>query len=71
MLVIFLGEDDMSQRNWRQIKGKIHDAKMKQRHSDSSRGSPDEMRSARNDEKRLKRKKKRLSLDWFFRPEGD
>ncbi len=29
------------------------------------------MKSAFKDEKDLKQKKKRLTLDWFFRPEGD
>jgi hypothetical protein len=29
------------------------------------------MKSAFKDEKELKRKKKRLTIDWFFRPEGD
>lgn len=31
----------------------------------------DEMKSAYKDEEDLKRKKKRLTIDWFFRPKGD
>ena len=29
------------------------------------------MKSAFKDEEDLKRKKKRLTIDWFFRPKGD
>jgi hypothetical protein len=29
------------------------------------------MKQAKNDKKKLKQKKKRLTIDWFFRPEGD
>ena len=59
----------MVYRNWKQPKSKIHDIKNK--NSKRNQGHKDEMKSAMKDEKRLKRKKKRLSLDWFFRPEGD
>jgi hypothetical protein len=31
----------------------------------------DEMESAFQDEFELKKKKKRLTIDWFFRPKGD
>ncbi|MDG6219474.1 MAG: hypothetical protein QCI00_08550 [Candidatus Thermoplasmatota archaeon] len=33
--------------------------------------SKDEMKKAIKDEKELKRKQKRLTIDWFFRPSGD
>ena len=59
----------MVYRNWRQPKSKIHNFKNK--NSKHEQKHKDEMKSAMNDEKDLKRKKKRLSIDWFFRPEGD
>lgn len=59
----------MIYRNWRQTKQKIHDIKSKS--SKREQKHKDEMKSAIDDEKELKRKKKRLSLDWFFRPQGD
>ena len=31
----------------------------------------DDLKSAHKDEKQLKQKKKRLTLDWFFKPQGD
>ena len=61
----------MYSRNWKQPKGKIHDVRNKKRRSSRDQKGKDEMKSAFQDEKELKRKKKRLSLDWFFRPEGD
>jgi len=57
----------MIYRNWKQPKSKINgykNKKYKQKHQD-------EMRIAKSDEKNLKKKKKRLTIDWFFRPEGD
>jgi hypothetical protein len=59
----------MVYRNWRQPKQKIHDIKSKG--SKREQKHKDEMKSAMDDEKELKRKKKRLSVDWFFRPQGD
>ena len=57
----------MVYRNWKQSKPKINNFKNK-KHSPKHK---DEMKSAKEDEKDLKRKKKRLTIDWFFRPEGD
>ena len=55
--------------NLRKIKLKIqHDKKKNVNHGQKSK---DEMKSALTDEKHLKRKRKRLTIDWFFRPEGD
>ena len=59
----------MVYRNWRQPKSKINNIKSKKKGRDQK--YKDEMRSAYSDEKELKKKKKRLSFDWFFRPEGD
>jgi hypothetical protein len=59
----------MVYRNWKQPKSKIHDIKNSKSRRDSKH--KDEMKSAFNDEKNLKRKKKRLTIDWFFKPEGD
>jgi len=61
----------MFNKNWKQLKGKIHDAQNKNRNTRRNPKSKDEMESAFKDEKDLKRKKKRLTIDWFFRPEGD
>jgi len=61
----------MYNRNWKQPKGKIHDTRNKGKKSRRDSKSKDEMKSAFKDEKELKRKKKRLTIDWFFRPEGD
>ena len=61
----------MPNRNWKQPKGKIHDVQNKNRDSSRNSKSKDEMKSAFKDEKDLKRKKKRLTIDWFFRPEDD
>ena len=61
----------MFNRSWKQAQGKIHDTQHGIRKSSRDRKSKDEMKSAFNDEKELKKKKRRLSLDWFFRPQGD
>lgn len=61
----------MFNRNWKQPKGKIHDVQSKKGRSGRDHKGKDEMKSAFQDEKELKHKKKRLTLDWFFRPEGD
>ena len=59
----------MIYRNWRQPKSKINNSR---RHKTSrDQKHKDEMKSAFEEEKELKRKKKRLSFDWFFRPQGD
>ena len=59
----------MIYRNWRQPKLKDHD--FKKRNSKHGIKHKDEMKSAKSDEKNLKRKKKRLTIDWFFRPNDD
>jgi hypothetical protein len=61
----------MIYRNWRQPKGKIHDSKNKIRKNKRYIRHKDEMKAAMTGEDEFKKKKKRLSLDWFFRPEGD
>lgn len=61
----------MFNRSWKQTKGKIHDSQNKMRKYRKDHKSADEIKSAYNDEKDLKRKKRRLKLDWFFRPGGD
>ena len=61
----------MFNRNWKQARGKIHDSQNKIRKSGRYHKNKDEMKSAYKDGKELKRKKRRLTLDWFFRPEGD
>jgi len=59
----------MVYRNWRQPKSKINNIKRYKTRRDQK--YKDEMKSAFENEKELKRKKKRLSFDWFFRPQGD
>ena len=59
----------MIYRNWRPLKSK--DQSYKNKNLKREQKHKDEMKSAKSDEKHLKRKKKRLSIDWFFRPEGD
>ena len=54
-------------RNWKQPKSKINNYKNK-KHDQKYK---DEIRSAKEDEKNLKKKKRRLTIDWFFRPDGD
>ena len=54
-------------RNWKQPKSKINNYKNKK----NDHKYKDEFRSAKVDEKNLKKKKKRLTIDWFFRPDGD
>jgi hypothetical protein len=61
----------MRYRNWRYAQDKKHFSKNKFGDSKKHSKSKDEMKGARNDEKELKKKKKRLTIDWFFRPEGD
>lgn len=56
-------------RNWRQPKSKIWDYKNK--NSKRNQKHKSEMKNAIKDEENLKRKKKRLTFDWFFRPQGD
>ena len=50
---------------------KFHDAKNCKKKSDVGPHSKNEMTTAFRNEKELKRKKKRLTIDWFFRPEDD
>jgi hypothetical protein len=59
----------MVYRNWRQPKSKIN--KFKNKNLSREAKHKDEMKSAIKDEENLKRKKKRLTFDWFFRPQGD
>jgi hypothetical protein len=61
----------MLNRGWKQSHGKIRNAQNKIRKSGRNHKTKDEMKSAFTDEKELKRKKRRLTIDWFFRPEGD
>ena len=61
----------MVYRNWKQPKNKIGNIKNQIRSSKRDKKNKDEIKSAFKDEKELKQKKKRLTLDWFFRPEGD
>jgi hypothetical protein len=58
----------MVYRNWKQP-SKVYDAKSKSKNP--KRKNKDEMKSAFKDEEDLKRKKKRLTIDWFFRPKDD
>ena len=61
----------MVYRNWKMPKNKNFNVKKRGKKSKDSQDSKDEMKSAKKDADKLKRKKKRLTLDWFFRPEGD
>jgi len=61
----------MVYRNRRLPKNKINNSKNQFKGSKRDKKNKNEMKSAYKDEKDLKRKKKRLTLDWFFRPEGD
>jgi hypothetical protein len=61
----------MVYRNWKKPKNKNLDAKNKIKNSKKHQKTKDEMKSAQEDVERLKRKKKRLTMGWFFRPEGD
>ena len=61
----------MFNRGWKQSHGKIRNAQNKIGKSDRNHKTKDEMKSAFTDEKELKRKKRRLNIDWLFRPEGD
>jgi len=61
----------MFNRSWKQSQVKIHDPQHGYQKTSKDQKTKDEMKSAFNDEKELKKKKKRLSLDWFFRPQGD
>ena len=61
----------MVYRNWKLPKNKIHNSKGQIKGSKRDRKHKDEMKSAFKDEEELKRKKKRLTIDWFFRPKDD
>ena len=61
----------MFNRSWKQVQAKVYDTHHGIRKSSRDHKYKDEMKSAFNDEKELKKKKRRLSLDWFFRPQGD
>ena len=60
----------MSERNWRLPK-KFYDGINRRKKSNTDQKSKNELKNTLKDEEKLKRKKKRLSLDWFFRPQGD
>ena len=60
----------MPDRNWK-LPRKFYDGKSRNTKSQRNQKSKDELKSARKDADKLKRKKKRLSVDWFFRPQGD
>ena len=57
----------MRYRNWKLPKSKKHSYKNKK----SGQKHKDEMKSAIKDDKELKSKSKRLTLNWFFRPRDD
>ena len=61
----------MRYRNWKQQKNKDYSAKSQTKSSRRDGTHKDDIKSAFKDEEDLKRKKKRLTIDWFFRPEGD
>lgn len=61
----------MFNRKWKQAQGKFHDTQNKISKSNRNQKKEDGMISAQKDGERLKRKKKRLTFDWFFRPQGD
>lgn len=61
----------MFNQNWKQQKSKKYDSfKTKMKHKGNPK-SKDEMKQAFKDEDNLKRKNKRLTIDWFFWPKGD
>jgi len=53
------------------ILNRLHDIESNNKSSKRDKKNKDEMKSAFKDEDDLKRKKKRLTIDWFFRPRGD
>ena len=57
----------MRYRNWKNPKTKRHSYKNKK----TGHKTKDEMKSAIQDDKKLKRKGNRLTLNWFFRPRDD
>ena len=61
----------MFNRKWKQSQGKFHDTLNKISKSNRNQEKENGMKSAQKDAERLKRKKKRLTFDWFFRPQGD
>jgi len=71
MMIIIVIICFMFNRNWKQAKGKIHESHNKIRKSSRNYKNKNEIKSVLKDEKELKQKKKRLTIDWFFRPEGD
>jgi len=60
----------MRYSNWKN-KNKINPSKNNLKHSRGKKQNKNEMKTAFHDEKELKKKKKRLTIDWFFRPKGD
>ena len=60
----------MPDRNWRLPK-KLYDRKNRKAKAQSSQKSKDEIKGALKDEEELKKKRKRLTIDWFFRPHRD
>jgi hypothetical protein len=66
--IIELGS--MGQRNWQQSQKKTYNAKEKARKS-KEKISTDDLKNAAKDAEKLKRKRKRLTMDWFFRPKDD
>jgi len=57
----------MRYRNWRLPKTKKNSYKNKK----TKEKYRDEIKSAIDDDKKLKNKSKRLTLNWFFRPRDD
>lgn len=62
----------MPGRYWKQTHGKTYDGSSSgQKNSGGNPKHKDEMKHALKDEENMKRKLKRLTIDWFFRPGGD
>ena len=60
----------MRYRNWK-TKNKFSPSKYNSQNSKRNKKNKDEMKSAYQDEEILKKKRKRLTIDWFFRPKDD
>jgi len=60
----------MRYRNWK-TKSKFNPSNYDKKNSKRNKKIKDEMKGAFQDEADLKKKKKRLTIDWFFRPKDD
>lgn len=61
----------MTERPWKRQPKKIYDKQNTSIKQGKHHKSDDEIKNAYKNEEKLKQKKKRLTLDWFFRPDGD